>query len=74
MALNDLSAVDEVDGIMWSRGLHTYIEGCKSLLVKERVGYKSLLVKDNVFASVDGFSSIIRHLVLQRCISRTNTS
>jgi hypothetical protein len=34
----------------------------------------SLLAKDNVFASVDGFSSIISHLVLQRYISRTNTS
>jgi hypothetical protein len=62
MALNDLSAVAEDDGMV------TRIEGIVYI-----EGYKSLLVKDNVFASVDGFSSIFPHLVLQRCISRTNT-
>ena len=48
MALNDLSAVAEDDGMVTRIERIAYIEG-----------YKSLLVKDNVFASVDGFSSII---------------
>ena len=63
MALNDLSAVSEDDDMVTRIERIAYIEG-----------YMSLLAKDNVFASVDGFSSIISHLVLQRCISRTNTS
>jgi hypothetical protein len=63
MALNDLSVVAEDDGMVTRIERIVYIEG-----------YKSLLVKDNGFASVDGFSSIIPHLVLQRCISRTNMS
>ena len=63
MALNDLSAVAQDDGMVKRIERIAYIEG-----------YQSLLAKDNVFASVDGFSSIIPHLVLQRCISRTNTS
>ena len=63
MALNDLSAVAEDDGMVTRIERIAYIEGCKSLSVK-----------DNVLASVDGFSSIIPHLVLQRCISRTKTS
>ena len=63
MALNDLSVVAEDDDMVRRIERIVYIEG-----------YKSLLVKDNGFASVDGFSFIIPHLVLQRCISRTNTS
>jgi hypothetical protein len=63
MALNDLSAVAQDDGMVKRIERIAKIEG-----------YKSLLVKDNVFASVDGFSSIIPHLVLQRYISCTNTS
>ena len=46
MALNDLSAVAEDYGMVRRIEMIAYIEG-----------YKSLLVKDNVFASVDGFSS-----------------
>ena len=42
MALNDLSAVAADDGMVTRIERITYIEG-----------YKSLLVKDNVFASVD---------------------
>jgi len=63
MALNDLSAVAEDDGMVIRIERIAYIEG-----------YKSLLAKDNVFANVDGFSSIMPYLVLQHCISRTNTS
>jgi len=48
MALNDLSAVAEDDGMVTRIERIAYIEG-----------YKSLLVKDNVFASVGGFSFII---------------
>ena len=46
MALNDLSAVAQDDGMVKRIERIAKIEG-----------YKSLLVKDNVFASVDGFSS-----------------
>ena len=63
MALNGLSAVAEDDGMVTRIERIAYIEGCMSLLAK-----------DNVFASVDVFSSIIPHLVLQRYISCTNTS